>query len=46
VVIDVLARFRKMVGPGKLSYEADYEAIAELQKIASGHRRRLGPTEC
>jgi RecA-family ATPase len=35
VVIDVLARFRKMVGPGKQSYEADYEAIAELQKIAS-----------
>jgi hypothetical protein len=35
VVIDVLARFRKMVGPGKQSYEADYEAIAGLQKIAS-----------
>jgi hypothetical protein len=34
VVIDVLARFRKMVS-GKQSYEADYEAIAELQKIAS-----------
>jgi RecA-family ATPase len=34
VVIDVLARFRK-VGSGNKSYEADYEAIAELQKIAS-----------
>jgi hypothetical protein len=35
VVIDVLARFRKRVGSSKQSYEADYEAIAELQKIAS-----------
>jgi RecA-family ATPase len=35
VVIDVLARFRKMVGASKQSYEADYEAIAELQRIAS-----------
>ncbi len=34
VVIDVLARFRKMVG-AKQTYEADYEAIAELQKVAS-----------
>jgi hypothetical protein len=34
VVIDVLARFRKVVS-GKHSYDADYEAIAELQKIAS-----------
>jgi RecA-family ATPase len=34
VVIDVLARFRKAV-TGKHSYDADYEAIAELQKIAS-----------
>jgi hypothetical protein len=35
IVIDVLARFRKPVPPGKQSYDADYEAIAELQKIAS-----------
>ena len=36
VIVDVLARFRRMVGPGKQqSYEADYEAIAALQKIAS-----------
>jgi hypothetical protein len=35
VVIDVLARFRKRVPNGKQSYEADYDAIAELQKIAS-----------
>jgi AAA domain len=35
VVIDVLARFRKRVPNGKQSYEADYETIAELQKIAS-----------
>jgi hypothetical protein len=35
VVIDVLARFRKPVQPGKQSYDSDYEAIAELQKIAS-----------
>ena len=34
-MIDVLQRFRKRVPPGKQSYEADYEAIAELQKIAS-----------
>jgi hypothetical protein len=52
VVIDVLARFRKMVA-GKLSYEADYEAIAELQKIASDtgvailviHHTRKGEAE-
>ena len=31
----MLARFRKMVGPASKAYEADYEAIAELQKIAS-----------
>lgn len=35
VVIDVLARFRKLAPPGKQSYDLDYEAIAELQKIAS-----------
>jgi RecA-family ATPase len=35
VVIDVLARFRKIAPPGKQSYDLDYEAIAELQKIAS-----------
>ena len=35
VVIDVLARFRKPVPPGKQSYDADYETIAELQRIAS-----------
>jgi hypothetical protein len=35
VVIDVLARFRKRVANSKLSYDADYDAIAELQKIAS-----------
>jgi hypothetical protein len=35
VVVDVLARFRKRVLPGKQSYDADYEAVAELQKIAS-----------
>jgi hypothetical protein len=35
VVIDVLARFRKLAAPGKQSYDIDYEAIAELQKIAS-----------
>jgi hypothetical protein len=35
IVIDVLARFRKRVPPGKQSYDADYEAIAELQQIAS-----------
>jgi hypothetical protein len=35
VVLDVLARFRKPVPPGKQSYDADYETIAELQRIAS-----------
>jgi hypothetical protein len=35
VVIDVLQRFRKRVPPGKQSYESDYEAIAELQKLSS-----------
>jgi hypothetical protein len=35
VVIDVLVRFRKLAPPGKQSYDLDYEAIAELQKIAS-----------
>jgi hypothetical protein len=34
VIIDVLAAFRKIV-PGKQSYDADYEAIAELQRLAS-----------
>jgi hypothetical protein len=36
VVIDVLARIRKLTPNGKQqTYEADYEAIAALQKIAS-----------
>src|SRR5215467_6251119 len=35
VVVDVLARFRKLVAPGKQSYDADYEVIAALQKVAS-----------
>jgi hypothetical protein len=34
-VVDVLARFRKVVPNGKQSYDADYEAIAGLQRIAS-----------
>ena len=35
VVIDVLQRFRKLVMGGKQTYEADYEAVAELQRVAS-----------
>jgi RecA-family ATPase len=35
IVIDVLTRFRKPVPPGKQAYDADYECVAELQKIAS-----------
>ena len=35
VVIDVLQRFRKLVMGGKQTYEADYEAVAQLQRVAS-----------
>jgi len=36
VVVDVLARFRKLTPNGRQqTYEADYEAIASLQQIAS-----------
>lgn len=35
IVVDVLARFRKLTTNGKQqTYEADYQAIADLQKIA------------
>ncbi|AUX76290.1 AAA family ATPase [Sinorhizobium fredii] len=35
IVIDVFARFRKLVPAGKQNYDSDYASIAELQTLAA-----------
>lgn len=35
IVIDVFARFRKAVSPGKQNYDTDYISISELQTLAA-----------